>query len=261
MDVDLEYVKNVGTGAAYNSGKILNNYLGKIAFVTKKGPIDLVTEADIASEKQIIDTILARFPDHSILAEESGLTHSKDSIYQWIIDPLDGTTNFAHQVPIFSISIAFAANSEVVVGMVLNPVSGEFFSAVRGKGAALNGNPIKVTDQKNISDSLLVTGFPYDHKNHLRPLITRFENCLKATRGVRRFGSAALDLCFVACGRLDGFWEENLKPWDTAAGAFIAKEAGAMVTDFHGAEYRYEMNEILATNGFIHKDMQILLEI
>jgi myo-inositol-1(or 4)-monophosphatase len=261
MHLDLAYVKNVAIGAAYAGATILNHYLGKLTSVQKKGPSDLVTEADIESEKKIIDTLRYRFPDHQILAEESGLNRSRESDCLWIIDPLDGTTNFAHQLPFFSISIAFAFNGEVVAGVVLNPVSGELFSAVKGEGAILNGHIIRVTPQEKISECLLVTGFPYDKEKEIKPLMARFENCLKAARGIRRLGSAALDLCFVACGRFDGFWEENLKPWDTAAGMLIAREAGAKITDFSGAEYGVDMNEILATNGLIHKDMETLMRI
>ncbi|MCU0600402.1 MAG: inositol monophosphatase [Desulfobacterales bacterium] len=261
MQLDLTYVNNVAIGAAYAGATILNHFLGKLTSVQKKGPSDLVTEADIESEKKIIETLRYRFPDHQILAEESGLSRAGESGCLWIIDPLDGTTNFAHQLPFFSISIAFAFNGELLAGVVLNPVSGELFSAVKDKGATLNGHKIQVTNQEKISESLLVTGFPYNNREDLKPLMIRFENCLKAARGIRRLGSAALDLCFVACGRFDGFWEENLKPWDTAAGMVIAREAGAKVTDFSGADYALDMKEILATNGLIHRDMEILMGI
>ncbi len=261
MDMDFNLIKITGIGAAYKSAEIINNYLGKLTHVTKKGPIDLVTEADIASEKNIIKTIRSRFPDHEILAEESGLNKTGDSTCQWIIDPLDGTTNFAHQIPIFAVSIAFAVNSEIKVGIVLNPVTGELFTAVRGQGAALNGKSIKVSEEKDISESLLVTGFPYDVKQMLDPVMLRFKQCVAASRGIRRLGSAALDLCFVACGRFEGFWEENLKPWDTAAGWLIAEEAGALVTDFSSAPYTLEKKEILATNRHIHNQMKLTLEI
>jgi myo-inositol-1(or 4)-monophosphatase len=261
MNLDLEYVKNVGVGAAYAGAKILNHYFGNLTSVQKKGPSDLVTEADIESEKQIVDVLNYRFPDHQVMAEESGLSRAKESGCLWIIDPLDGTTNFAHNLPIFSISIGFALNGEVVMGVVLNPVSGELFCAVKGKGATLNGHKIHVTHEGNISECLLVTGFPYDKEKEIKPLMARFENCVRAARGIRRLGSAALDLCFVACGRFDGFWEENLKPWDTAAGLIIAREAGAQVTDYSGADYVLDKNEILATNGLIHKDMEMLMRI
>ncbi len=261
MQLDLTYVNTVAVGAAYAGAATLNRYLGNLTFVRKKGPSDLVTEADIESEKKIIDTLRYRFPDHQILAEESGLNGINESGGLWIIDPLDGTTNFAHQLPFFSVSIAFAVNGEMSVGVVLNPVSGELFSAVKGKGATLNGHEIRVTQQDKISECLLVTGFPYDKEKEIKPLMARFENCLKAARGIRRLGSAALDLCFVACGRFDGFWEENLKPWDTAAGTLIAREAGAKITDFSGTDYDIKKNEILATNGLIHKDMELLMRI
>jgi myo-inositol-1(or 4)-monophosphatase len=261
MDMDFEQIKNTGIGAAYKSAVIINNYLGNLTSVKKKGPIDLVTEADIASEKNIIDVIRSRFPDHEILAEESGLNKTGDSSCQWIIDPLDGTTNFAHQIPVFAVSIAFAVNNEIKVGIVLNPVTGELFTAVRGQGTTLNGKPIKVSEEKNLSDSLLVTGFPYAVKQVLDPIMRRFKQCVAASLGIRRLGSAALDLCFVACGRFEGFWEENLKPWDTAAGWLIAEEAGAVVTDFSGAPYTLDKKEILATNGHIHNEMKSTLEI
>jgi len=259
--MDLENIKNTSIKAAYRSAEILNGYLGKLTTIGKKGPIDLVTEADIESEKQIIAIIRALYPDHEFLAEESGLNKSTPSIYRWIIDPLDGTTNFAHQIPIFAISIAFAINDEVVVGVVLNPVSGELFTAIRGHGATLNGKAICVSNEHTISESLLVTGFPYDMALMIDPLIIRFKRCLQSARGIRRLGSAALDLCFIACGRFDGFWEEHLKPWDTAAGFLIAKEAGAMVTDFSGNPYTINKKEILATNSHIHNDLKLTLEI
>ncbi|MDA8403484.1 MAG: inositol monophosphatase family protein [Desulfobacteraceae bacterium] len=259
--MDLERIKHTGIGAAYKSAAILNHYLGNLTSVRKKGPIDLVTEADIESEKSIIQTIRLRFPDHEFMAEESGLTRTAPSPCQWIIDPLDGTTNFTHRIPIFCTSIAFAVNDEVLVGVVLNPVSGELFTAVRGKGAFLNSTPIHVSDKKNISESLLVTGFPYNIAQSVEPTLGRFKNCLEAAQGIRRLGSAALDLCFVACGRFEGFWEENLKPWDTAAGVLIAEEAGARVTDFSGNPYALDKKEILATNNHIHEEMQFLLEI
>ncbi len=261
MTIDIEHIRNTGIGAAYRSAEVLNRCLGRLTSVHKKGPKDLVTEADIESEKQIIQTIRARFPDHGILAEESGCDQNSASPYQWIIDPLDGTTNFAHGLPIFSISIAFAVKEKTAVGIVLNPVTGELFCAVSGKGASLNGRPIRVSTTEKVSDSLLVTGFPYDAALHVKPLISRFEACLSASRGIRRLGSAALDLCFVACGRFDGFWEENLNPWDTAAGALIAREAGGRVTDFDGNLYTTDKKQILATNGRIHKGMQSLLAV
>jgi myo-inositol-1(or 4)-monophosphatase len=260
MFMDLELIKRVGISAAYESATVLRHYLGRISKVNKKGAIDLVTEADIESEKIIIQTIREKFPDHAIWAEESGLNPGKTEC-RWIIDPLDGTTNFAHQLCLFSTSIAFALNGDIIFGIVLNPETGELFSAIKGEGARLNGRPITVSNSKKVSESLLVTGFPYDFKKILRPVMTRFENCLTASRGIRRLGSAALDLCFVACGRFDGFWEQNLKPWDTAAGMLIAREGGATVTDFTNTPFTVDANEILATNGKIHNEMLSLMEI
>jgi len=258
--MDLEYVQRVGTDAAFKGAEILHSYYGKIDNIIKKGEIDLLTEADTASEKIIVETIRKRFPDHSILAEESGLIEGNSGL-QWIIDPLDGTTNFAYQIGLFAVSIAFAVDGEPVVGIVINPETGEFFSARKGNGATLNGKPIRVSTRSCVSESLLVTGFPYDFKTILRPLLQRFENCLGAARGVRRLGSASLDLCYVACGRFDGFWEQNLKPWDTAAGVVIARESEASVTDFSDNQFGVDKTEILATNGKIHAEMVSLLEL
>jgi len=258
--MDLELIKKMGIAAAHNGAEILLDRLGRISEIEKKGAIDLVTEADIGAEKVIINTIRDKFPDHSFLAEESGAAEGNRD-YKWIIDPLDGTTNYAHQLGLFSISIAFEFKGEIIMGIILNPVTGELFTGLSGKGAELNGQQISVSSSDTVSDSLLVTGFPYDFKKIFTPMITRFTNCLKASMGVRRLGSAALDLCYVACGRFDGFWEQNLKPWDTAAGMLIAREAGAVITDFSNAAYSLEKSEILATNGRIHDEMLSLLEI
>jgi len=258
--MDLELVKRVGTAASYKGAKALDSYFGKISDVNKKGANDLVTEADTASETLIIETIRKTFSDHSILAEESGLTENKTDC-QWIIDPLDGTTNFAHKLDLFAISIGFALDGDIVVGIVLIPAAGELFTATIGKGATLNGRPIKVSMVSQVSESLLVTGFPYDSKTVLSPIMARFSNCLKASQGMRRLGSAAIDLCFVACGRFEGFWEQNLQPWDTAAGFLIAKEAGAVVTDFSNQPFSMHKKEILATNGRIHEEMLELLKV
>lgn len=256
--MDLERIKRAGVAAAYAGGKVLTKHFGKVLNVVKKGPIDLVTEADTGSEAAIVETILKVFPDHSILAEEGGLTKG-DAGKKWIIDPLDGTTNFAHKLALFCVSIAFAIDDRIEIGIVLNPISGELFTAVAGQGATLNGVPINVSQVAALKESLLVTGFPYDQGENYRLLLKRFERCLFATQGVRRLGSAALDLCFVACGRFEGFWEQNLNPWDTAAGMCIALEAGGIVTDFKNRSFSPQKKEILATNGKIHQEMLGLL--
>ena len=258
--MNLESIQNTGLAAVHRAAGEVRKRLGNLSDITRKGPIDLVTDADHASEKAIIQVIRSRFPDHAILAEESGALGDRTD-HCWIIDPLDGTTNFAHGLPLFSISIAFSAFGEVTAGFVLNPESGELFSAIRGQGARLNGKKITVSESKTVEESLLVTGFPYNFKEILEPVMTRFTRCLTRSRGVRRLGSAALDLCFVACGRFDAFWEQNLKPWDTAAGFLVAEEAGAVVTDFSNNPFTVDKNEILATNGKIHMEMLSLMEL
>lgn len=258
--MDLGWIKRVGVSAAGKSGTVLDRYLGKLPRINEKGMKDLVTQADIESEQEIISTIKQAFPDHCILAEESGLTGGIADCC-WIIDPLDGTTNFSHQFRYFAVSIAFALHGQIVVGIVLNPSTREMFTAVKDSGSYCNGRAIHVSDKKEVSKCLLVTGFPYHYQDILPTLLLRFSNCLKAAQGVRRTGSAALDLCHVACGRFDAFWEQNLKPWDTAAGMLIAEEAGAKITDFSGNPFSIEMDEILSTNDYIHQEMISLLNI
>jgi len=252
--MDLTQLKRIGIGAAYKGAEIIRSYYGKLPKIHKKGVIDLVTEADIGSERIIIETIRKTYPDHAILAEESGVNGSGADV-QWIIDPLDGTTNFAHQVGLFAVSIAVSLKEDIVVGIVLNPITGELFTATAHEDCQLNGQPIRVSKAQKVSESLLVTGFPYNLRENLHPLINLFSNCLYAAQGVRRLGSAALDLCYVACGRFDGFWEQGLYPWDTAAGMLIVQKAGGVVTDFSNQPFRVEQKEILATNGAIHKEM------
>ncbi len=258
--MELEGVQRVGLTAALKGAKILRSYFGNVTHISQKGVIDLVTEADVNSEHAIIETIKGVFPDHSILAEESGL-NDQTSPCQWIIDPLDGTTNYAHGVGLFAISIAFAMNQSIVFAIVLNPITQELFTATHGNGAMLNNQRINVSTTEKVSESLLVTGFPYNLKTAFDPLIKRFSNCLNAAQGVRRLGSAALDLCYVACGRFDGFWEQQLHPWDTAAGILIAREAGAVITDFSNRPFTIEKKEIVATNGHIHHEMLEILTI
>jgi myo-inositol-1(or 4)-monophosphatase len=257
--MDLDRIKQVGIAAACNAGKVLQDHFGNLRCIEKKGVIDLVTEADLQSETVIIETITKTFPEHSILAEESGNRPGEGG--QWIIDPLDGTTNFTHNLPLFCVSIAFAINEEIRAGFVLAPLLDELFIGIKGRGATLNGAPMTVSQTEKLADSLLVTGFPYDHPTIIDPLMTRFKNCLAASQGVRRLGSAALDLCYVAKGRFDGFWEQNLNSWDTAAGFLVASEAGAKTTVFSGEPYFIDKNEIVCTNGAIHDELLKRLEI
>ena len=201
--MDLEPFRQAATAAAYKAARVLQSRFGNISRVRKKDAVEIVTEADTESEKEIIAALQAKFPEHAFLSEESGLQEGTDE-YRWIIDPLDGTVNFAHMIPIFSISIALTHRGELVLGIVLNPMDGELYSAVRGQGAQLNGRPIRVSSTQALSESLLITGFPYNIREVFEPVMIRYGNCLKASQAVRRLGSAALDLCYVACGRFEG---------------------------------------------------------
>jgi myo-inositol-1(or 4)-monophosphatase len=258
--MDFETHQRVAIAAVRMGSALLQARFGNLSNVRKKAAQELVTEADTESEKEIIAIISSAFPDHGILSEECGMLNSS-SEYRWIIDPLDGTVNFAHGVPIFCISIALTFNGNIVLGVVFNPVSEELFTAASGQGAQLNGRPIQVSSVAEVSESLLVTGFPYNVNQIFNEVHTRCGNCLQAAQGLRRLGSAALDLCYVACGRFEGFWEQNLKPWDTAAGSLIAVEAGGQVTTFSNQPFAVDQPEILATNGRVHGEMIELLKL
>lgn len=236
------------------SNHILKNHknIKKITF--KKGHFNLVTNVDKETEDIIVRAIKSKFPSHSIIAEESGL-HNQDPAYQWFIDPIDGTTNFAHSYPFFCTSIGFAKNGVIQFGIVKDPISGDTYTAIKGKGAKLNGKKISVSSAKNLKESLLATGFPHDKKKSKYSNFYYFRTLTLESQGVRRDGAAALDLCYVASGKLDGFWEQKLNPWDVAAGMLILTEAGGKVTDFQGKQYSVYGKEILATNGKIHKEM------
>jgi myo-inositol-1(or 4)-monophosphatase len=245
--------------AALEAGRIIKSYYGNLKSVSKKGEIDLVTEADLMSEKAVVVAITKAFPDDMIIAEEGG-EQGKKSNRKWVIDPLDGTTNFAHSFPFFAVSIGFMVNDEVVAGVVYNPVVDEFFEAEKGKGAFLNKKPINVSGTANLKDALVATGFPYDIGKKSDEIIGRLKKIIVEVQGVRRPGAASIDLCYVAMGRLDGFWEQDLKPWDTAAGSIILTEAGGEISDYSGNRYRPDVKTILASNRHIHKGMLLLLE-
>jgi myo-inositol-1(or 4)-monophosphatase len=241
------------------AGDVLNYYANREKLVEFKGHANLVTIADKESEELIIGGILARYPDHSILAEESGATQPGAAI-QWIIDPVDGTTNFAHGYPFYCVSIAVEENGKAVCGAVYDPIRDEMFTASKGGGAYCNGEPIRVSTVDRLSQALLITGFPYNFRDRVDTVIDQFRRFLIASQAVRRGGSAALDLCYVAAGKLDGFWELNLQPWDTAAGRIILEEAGGLVTDFNGGPFSIFMREILASNGRVHEEMLQVLK-
>jgi myo-inositol-1(or 4)-monophosphatase len=220
--------------------------------IEHKGEIDLVTEIDHRSEAFIIQEIRQRYPQDVVLAEESGQTGESDCCI-WYVDPLDGTVNFAHGVPLFAVSIAYQRNGSLELGVIYDPIQDECFSAERSKGAWLNGKPIHASNTKNVIDSLLVTGFPYDIRTNPENNLDHYARLSKLTQGVRRLGTAALDLSYVAAGRFDGFWEISISPWDIAAGGLIAREAGAVVTDATGnPDFLKKGNSILAANPYLH---------
>ncbi len=239
---------------AREAGRLLMGYFARHVTIEYKGEVDLVTEADRASEKLIVERLRARWPEHGIVAEE-GTRSEMDAEYRWYVDPLDGTTNFAHGYPVFCVSIALARqDGQLAVGVLYDPTRDEMFAAERGLGATLNGQPIHVSQTKVLAESILGTGFP-SHKRHKNPNIHFYHQITLRSHGVRRAGSAALDLANVACGRYDGFWEFNLNPWDTAAGALLVQEAGGTVTRFDGSAFRLDSREVLASNDLIHQEL------
>lgn len=241
------------------SGKILQQYFNGPFEVSSKSTVnDLVTEVDKKSESAIIATIRETYPDHFILSEEVGEIKTSSSI-KWIIDPIDGTVNYANGIPICCVSIGVEKNGEMILGAVYNPFMNELFLAEKGQGATLNGKPIQVSSQANVNRSCLVTGFPYQWQDLPNNPLVVFERVITQGIPVRRLGSAAIDLCWVACGRFDGFYEHHLQPWDAAAGFLIVEEAGGKVTDFSGKRYSPYQKEVLATNGHIHGGLQALV--
>lgn len=251
----------IAAQAALDAGHILKDLYHKPHQIRYKGEIDLVTEADVASERCILDLLAARDPKSMLLSEESHAAYG-DVPQQpvWIIDPLDGTTNFAHGFPWFAVSIAYAEKGKSQVGVIYAPLQDELFIACRGHGAWMNGEKIMVSASDKLLTSLLGTGFPYDIKEKSDEVLSALRKFLGNCQGVRRAGAAALDLACVACGRLDGFWEIQLKPWDTAAGLLLVEEAGGRVTDFRGQTYTPFVPEIAASNGLIHDELTALLQ-
>jgi myo-inositol-1(or 4)-monophosphatase len=240
--------------AARAGGVVLNNYWGKqFSIAEKERAGDLITEVDQKAEQEILKVIKRHCPNHSILAEESGKINTQESKYLWVIDPLDGTTNYAHGYPQAAVSVGLIIEDIPSVGVVYNPIKQELWSAARGLGATLNSQPIRVSNTPNLADTLLVTGFAYDRRETDDNNYAEFCYLTHLTQGVRRGGSASLDLCDVACGRLDGYWERGLKPWDLLAGVVILTEAGGKISAYDGTEFDLESGRILATNGYIHE--------
>jgi myo-inositol-1(or 4)-monophosphatase len=245
--------------AAKKSGDLLAKNLNKKHSISYKGRKNLVTEMDRKSESIIIRLIKDRYPGHSIYSEESGLLDKTPSEYKWIIDPLDGTTNYAHGFNFFAVSIALMKRDEILAGVVYDPIRGELYSAAKGQGAYLNKKRLRCSKIKNISESLLSTGFPYKLGKAMRRNINYFKSFMLKAQAIRRPGSASLDLCYVAAGRFDGFWEMELHPWDTAAGVLLVEESGGMVTDFQGKAFNPFMKQIVASNMNIHSQMLHIL--
>ena len=243
------------------AGALLRDGYGRAHVPERKGRIDLVTEYDRKSERLLLETLARRFPGHAVLAEESGVSGAGagEAGVRWVIDPLDGTTNFAHNYPFFCVSIAAEVEGRLAAGVVYDPIRDELFSGCAGGGAMLNGAALRVSDIEGVEDALMVTGFPYDVREHPEQSLPFFEAFLVRAQAVRRDGSAALNLCYLAAGRFDGFWENDLSPWDTAAGVLLVREAGGLVTDYEGGPFAPERREILASNGRLHPEMQAIL--
>jgi myo-inositol-1(or 4)-monophosphatase len=252
---------NFAMQTAREAGRVLAERFGRALQISNKGDIDLVTEADVAAERFIVERIRSYYPRHAILAEESGDTKAegeRPSEWKWIIDPLDGTTNYAHGYPCFCVSIALERAGELVLGVIYDPTRDELFAAERGEGATLNGRRIRVSDIDDLNRAMLCTGFPYDVRDR-GDFARHFTNFIMHAQAVRRDGSAALDLAYVACGRFDGFWEEGLRPWDVAAGVVLIEEAGGRVSRYDGSTFRIYTPPIMVSNGLIHEHMMRVL--
>ncbi len=251
-------VRQVAVAAALSAGRLLRERLGQVREIRYKGAVNLVTEVDLASERLIVETIQAAFPEHAFFTEEGTGSAPLDAPALWVIDPLDGTTNYAHGYPMFCVSIAFLREGEPEFGVVYQPVLDELFIAERGVGAFLNGERLRVSQHAVLHSALLATGFPYDRERR-REALAAFARFTLTARAVRRDGSAALNLAYVAAGRFDGFWEQELSPWDTAAGILLVTEAGGRVTDYDGQPYRLTQGTCVASNGLIHDAMLDLI--
>lgn len=247
---------NFAIQTARDAGRVLADRLGRTIQITNKGDIDLVTEVDLAAERVILDRIRSYYPRHSILAEESGesIVTGGTSEFKWIVDPLDGTTNYAHGYPCFCVSIALERAGVLEIGVIYDPVRDELFAAERGQGATLNDRDIKVSETYELNRALICTGFPYDVRQR-HEFARHLHNFIMHAQGVRRDGSAALDLAYIACGRFDGFWEEGLNPWDVAAGVLLIEEAGGRISRYDGKPIDIYAPPILASNGLVHDAM------
>lgn len=250
----------VAEEASRMAGEMLRRHIDSSREIVYKGAVNLVTNFDRRSQEVIFSHLSSRFPDHDFLAEED-LCEQRGSEFRWIIDPIDGTTNYAHNFPIFCVSIALEWKSNVVCGVIYDPMREEMFSAISGKGSVMNGHRIQISATGDLDKSLLATGFPYDIRESEVNNIDHFVNFATRAQAIRRCGSAALDLCYVACGRFDGFWELKLSPWDVAAGVLIVEESGGRVSDFQGETASIYGKDLLASNGLIHEQMIQILKL
>ena len=256
--IDLNQAHDVALAAARRGGEILMEKFTRLERVARKGSVDLVTEADLASEAAIVTLIHEAFPDHAIIAEE-GDHAGPPSAHRWVIDPLDGTTNYVHGLPIFAVSIAYQVAAQTQVGIVLNPAQQEEYVAVKGQGATLNGEPLKVSKVSRLAEALLVTGFPYARDALFHRSFDLFRALYERCQGIRRLGAAALDFCYVAAGRFECFYEFGLKSWDVAAGDLICREAGGRTSDWRGQPMPFSGSRIVASNGLVHEELLAVL--
>lgn len=253
-----EYARNAAD-TARAAGNILRERFGQPHEIHFKGAIDLVTEADRAAEDLIASRLREAYPDHELLCEEGSRGASSPSLFRWVVDPLDGTTNFAHGMPTFAVSIALEESGVPVVGVVYDPMRDELFAAQRGLGATLNGRQIRVSATSTLISSILATGFSYDFSRRAHQADI-WRDFLTQVQAIRQTGSAALNLCYIAAGRLDGYWERGIQPWDVAAGALMVIEAGGMTTDLRGGDFRSDDREILASNGLLHEQLLAVID-
>jgi myo-inositol-1(or 4)-monophosphatase len=255
MTLETAKFLSVAWDAANAAGTLLRETWQQPKIIDYKGAIDLVTSVDRECERRIVEVLQKNFPGHAVLAEEATDLLGTQSSHRWIIDPLDGTTNFAHSYPQFCVSIALERDGEVIMGLVYDPLRRECFRAVKDQGATLNDGSLRISTVKELDKALLATGFPYDQREKADFYLGFFKAFMTRSQGIRRNGSAALDLCYVACGRVDGFWELKLRPWDTAAGALMVAEAGGRVTDLSGNKFSIWGEETVASNGALHDEM------
>lgn len=259
---ELQDYRDVALRLVAEGGVVLKQFWGNLSDIRNKDFCgDLVTEADKESERRILDILSREFPSHEVLAEESGGQASGHSPFLWVIDPLDGTTNYAHQFPFVAISVALLYQGNPVVGVVFNPILNDLFQAVEGQGSLWNGKPIKVSRIDNLEQSLLASGFAYDRNQTADNNYAEFCHLTSLTQGVRRAGAASLDMVYVAAGRFDGYWERGIKPWDIAAGTLLVREAGGRVTAYDETELDFHSGRILATNGLIHSQLSLALKL